>query len=63
MKKDEEHKRYLELLRARHERERAELRTALAGRRPRALQAIERQQRQVETETAKILENVSEREA
>jgi len=56
---DERHDAYLRELRARHEQERDELRRALAGRRPRALKAIERQQRAVEVETAKILESVN----
>ena len=47
---------YLMDLRERHVRDREQLRRALAGRRPRALRAVERHQRQVEAETARILE-------
>lgn len=55
---EKNHEAYLRELRTRHEAEREELRTALAGRRPRALKAIERRQRAVEEETARILEAV-----
>jgi len=55
---DERHGAYLRELRARHARDLEELRAALAGRRPRALKAIERRQRAVERETARILEAV-----
>jgi len=53
------HEAYLQDLRARHEVEREVLRRALAGRRPRALRAIERRQEDIERETARILETVS----
>lgn len=46
---------YLMDLRERHVHDRDELRRALAGRRPRALKDIERRQRAVEVETARIL--------
>jgi len=49
---------YLMDLRERHVHDREDLRRALAGRRPRALKAIERQQREVELETARILESI-----
>jgi len=55
---DERHAAYLQGLRARHERDRAELRRALAGRRPGALKAIERRQRTIERETERILRSL-----
>jgi hypothetical protein len=54
---------YLMELRERHVRDREGLRRALAGRRQRALKAIERRQREVEVETARILETVNGRGA
>jgi hypothetical protein len=60
---EDRHEAYLADLRARHERDREALRRALAGRRPRALRAIERRQHEVEAETARILEFVGGRGA
>ena len=60
---EDRHEAYLRDLRARHEREREELRRDLAGRRPRALRAVEQRQRAIEAETAKILEFVGRRAA
>lgn len=54
---------YLMDLRERHIRDREDLRRALAGRRPRALKAVERRQRAVEVETARILEALNGRGA
>lgn len=50
--------RYLMDLRERHVRDRDQLRRALAGRCPHALKDIERRQRAVEDETARILEAI-----
>ena len=47
--------RYLEALKDRHERDLEILRTARAGRRPRALREIKRRQEAIERETAAIL--------
>jgi hypothetical protein len=54
-----EHKRYLDELRARHVRERAELRAALAGRRPGFLKELKRRHWLVEDETRRALEKVT----
>ena len=55
------HALYLMDLRERHTHDREGLRRALAGRRPRALRAVELRQREVEFETARILEGVDAR--
>ncbi len=55
----ERHAAYLSDLRARHARDLETLRRALAGRRPRALLQIERRQRAVEIETARILRSIA----
>jgi len=55
---DERHDAHLRQLRQRHECDLEILRRALAGRRPPALKAIERRQRQVELETARILRRI-----
>jgi len=60
---DERHEAYLRDLRVRHERDREMLRRALAGRRLRALRAVEQRQRAIEEETARILEFVERRAA
>ena len=53
---NERHEQYLRELRARHERDRDELRAALAGRRPWLLFELKRRQISVEQETAAIFE-------
>lgn len=54
-----EHKCYLEEIRARHVRERAELRTALAGRKPGILKEPKRRHWLVEDETRRALERAA----
>lgn len=55
---NERHKAYLDELKARHQRDRDELRAALAGRRPWLLFELRRRQVSVEQETAVIFETL-----